>query len=1096
MGEMLKNRIDELKKEQFTYKPASLQFSQEQLIINTEPDCVSEGSLIVRSLDGTKVNGSVYTSHWRFWCVQTEFHGSVAELLYRFDSTGMRSGDTICGHLSIVSDAGEYRIPFAATAEMHMVTTSEGKLRSVSSFLTLANLDTELAFQAFSQPSFIQTLKNDDVKYLRWYEGFVKNGITYEAMTGFLGITGEYHEPAAQKSLRAELKQAYNRQNIDYAKREYRRKIVRLSELYLRFRGMKLPVQQWAKSTRETLDELSEYGVHADLFYMMGVHTLLIEGETDQARARLNAYVDSHYDLQSNQELYGYYLYLCAMLRRSSSFLVQACQRIRVLYARRPQSILLLWVLLMMDEELLNDYVEKIRLMEEQYERGVHSPFIYIEAAMLYRQDPLLIGELSDYEMQVLFFAQRFELISPEMMKRIASLSMHNKEFSPMLFQLLVNCYEQYPDRTTVHAICTLLIKGNKTGEEYFVWYARGVEHDLRITRLYDFFLYSVKEDMDQPLGEGVLQYLRYNQDIDYRKKSFLFANLYKFQSMYPELYEQYYQDMVDFTVYQLGKGRINRHLILLYQNLVDRRFVGSRTAYAIIDYIFSYWLSDIPKQYTAVVVREPAFSTEHVIPVVDQEAVVPVYSTDACVYYQTADGRRVGIPDIYEQNRWFLKEELLGACEQYCPNHPAILLGRGERLVSDPGEQWKSTALELMEMPALSESFRQELMQQLMQHFYDEYDLDSMSWCLDNVDLYKMPEEYRIPDVERLILQGDYARAGEYVFRCGCEGIDPKLLVRLCSRLIGLAEFAWEERLIAVCLSVFEQGKYDEVMLTYLLEYGAGDTACLLRLWEAGQQFGLDTYLIEERILRQALYSGFFQSKLYQVFEEYYRRPGSSELVLAFLTALSGEVLMKGLTADRRLFVWIGKELSRGEELNRTCRLAWLYGLSRFPELSEHDQTRAERILSEFTKRGSYFPFYRNLPAGVCADGLFGEKEYIEYRTSPAARVFCYFRNGETADGLCGEEMEQPYPGVFVRECTVFEGDEWPYYLVEFCGGEARLVKNGIIRRTSAAGSENSRYQKLNQVLTAAEADRETLLENYIKEQYMAEQLFRAKVF
>lgn len=1094
MGEMLKDRMEELRNERLTYKTTTLCLSEEQLIINTEPDCVSEGNLLVRSSDGSKVHGRVYTSHWRLACVQTEFHGSVAELLYRFDSTGMRSGDTICGSLSIVSDAGEYIVPFAATAEMHMVTTSEGKLRSVSAFLTLANMDTELAFQAFSQPFFVQTLKNDDEKYLRWYEGFIQNGITYDAMMGFLGITGGYREATERKSLRAELKQAYNRRNIDYARREYRRKIVRLSTLYLQFRGMKLPAGDWARTTREILGELSQYGVYQDLFYMMEVHTLLIEGETDQARIKLNEYVDSHYDIKSSQELYGYYLYLCAMLRRSSSFLVQACQRIRVLHSRRPQSVLLLWVLLMMDEELLHDYVEKIRLMEEQYERGVHSPFIYIEAAMLYRQDPLLIRELSDYEMQVLFFAQRFQLISPEMMQRISSLSMHNKEFSPMLYQLLVNCYEQYPDKTTVHAICTLLIKGNKVGEEYFIWYARGVEQELRITRLYDFFLYSVKEDMDRPLGEDVLQYLRYNQDIDYRKKSFLFANLYKFQSTYPDLYEQYYQDMVDFTVYQLGKGRINRHLILLYQNLVDRRFVGARTAYAIVDYIFSYWLSEIPAQYTSVVVREPAFTGERVIPVTDREAVVPVYSTDACVYYQTAEGTRVGIPDIYEKNRWFLKEDLLQVCEQYCPNHPALLLGRGERLVSDPGEQWKSCALELMEMPALSEAFRQQMLQQLTQHFYDNYDLDALSWCLDQLDLLRMPEAYRVRDAELLILQGNYERAGEYVFRCGCERMDPKLLVRLCSRLIGLAEFAWEERLTAICMSVFEQGKYDEVMLTYLVEYASGDTASLLRLWEAGQRFGLDTYMLEERILRQALQSRFFQSKIFRVFEEYYRRPGNSELIAAFLTAFSGEVLIRRMEADRRLFVWIGKELLAGEELNATCRLAWLYGISCYPELSEEDLPLAKRILSEFTRRGSYFAFYRNLPPALSEDGLFCEKEYIEYRTSPTARVFCYHRNAD-AGALCGEEMEQSYPGVFVRECAVFETEEMPYYLVEVERNEARLVKNGAVRHTTDQSVSGSRYQKINKILTAKASDRESLLEEYVIEQYMTEQLFRKKV-
>lgn len=46
--------------------------------------------------------------------------------------------------------------------------------------------------------------------------------------------------------------------------------------------------------------------------------------------------------------------------------------------------------------------------------------------------------------------------------------------------------------RSCLPAICSLLIKGNKSGPEYYLWYRRGVEQELRVTRLYEYYMMSV----------------------------------------------------------------------------------------------------------------------------------------------------------------------------------------------------------------------------------------------------------------------------------------------------------------------------------------------------------------------------------------------------------------------------------------------------------------------------------------------------------------------------------------------------------------------------------------------------------------------------
>ena len=54
--------------------------------------------------------------------------------------------------------------------------------------------------------------------------------------------------------------------------------------------------------------------------------------------------------------------------------------------------------------------------------------------------------------------------------------------------------------RQLLHAICSILIRGSQRGKELFPWFAKGVEADVRLTRLYDYYLYTLPEDFEGPL--------------------------------------------------------------------------------------------------------------------------------------------------------------------------------------------------------------------------------------------------------------------------------------------------------------------------------------------------------------------------------------------------------------------------------------------------------------------------------------------------------------------------------------------------------------------------------------------------------------------
>ena len=88
--------------------------------------------------------------------------------------------------------------------------------------------------------------------------------------------------------------------------------------------------------------------------------------------------------------------------------------------------------------------------------------------------------------------------------------------------------------------VCSLLIKGSKTGPDAFTWYQMGVESHLRITNLYEYYMASVDLDAVLELPKVILMYFSFQSNLDYEHSAFLYAYLLKHRKDYEELYEHY----------------------------------------------------------------------------------------------------------------------------------------------------------------------------------------------------------------------------------------------------------------------------------------------------------------------------------------------------------------------------------------------------------------------------------------------------------------------------------------------------------------------------------------------------------------------------
>ena len=87
-------------------------------------------------------------------------------------------------------------------------------------------------------------------------------------------------------------------------------------------------------------------------------------------------------------------------------------------------------------------------MLEEQFRQGCRSPVLYIEAWNLIAANPALLMRLGGFELQVLYYAAKKEILSSDVIIQIVYLAQKTKIYSARLFEILKVCYRSHRPET------------------------------------------------------------------------------------------------------------------------------------------------------------------------------------------------------------------------------------------------------------------------------------------------------------------------------------------------------------------------------------------------------------------------------------------------------------------------------------------------------------------------------------------------------------------------------------------------------------------------------------------------------------------------
>lgn len=872
-----------------------------------------------------------------------------------------------------------------------------------------------------------------------------------------------------------------------------------LCENYLNFRWNRINLNRYLEDSEDLLAQMPDAG-SKKLVEFIRTHLAIISGKNQLAGQMLDSLAQEEEVLKKNSAVdYCTYLYLNALFNKDDETIKNATETIRNYYENGYYDWRILWFLLYTDKRYDKNKNNKLLDIKEQFENGCHSPILYYEAVCIFNEEPFLLRDLGEFEIQILNFGIRNWLLSKDAAQQYTYLANKKKTFHPIIFHSLVKLYDEYKTAEILTAICCLLIKGLKKSVKYFEWYRLGVEAQLRITELYEYYIYSIDETRKEPLAEPVLLYFIYNSNLNEKKKAYLYSNIILNKEINESIYRTYYKRMEVFAAKQLEAHHISHNLTTLYQEFLNNNIPGGEMSNYLPYVLFQHELICENPNMVGVTVIHRELEVEENQPLNEGKALIDIYTSNAEVFFIDASGNRFEASVSYKLNPLMPIEKYENNCVEYT-NHPMLLLHLFDRYQNNRTINEKAIALrkQVLKIEGLKERYLNTCLQTLIEYYYENNDEDQLENYLGQIDLSMMNTEYRIRFIEFMMNRDFYNKTLEALKLFGYENIAVNRLVRLCSQWLTNARMDNDkELLLKLCLYVFRKGKYDETILQYLVNSYKGPTGEMYGLWKAAKGFDLETHKLEERLITQMLFAESYVQDSFLIFNEYYKQVTNHLLVRAFLTFYAYKYLVHDRVINTELFPVMKRE--QNYEENDICLLAWIKYCSSRRDLTESELKFIEYSIYRLEKKKIVLPFFTMFRTAIkIPEGLI-DKCFVEYTTDPLKQVYIHYRllKENAAEDYITERLPDIFMGIHGKEFILFYHEILQYYITEEYGEEVTITESFHLQFDQVnTEEEESKYNQINLMLVAIEMrDEKTLLdicEQYVKAQYMISKCFQ----
>lgn len=1175
----MKRRINELLNENFTYEPAKLQITPQELTGKIRLQEQFRAKIAVNCPAGALIHAFVYSTNPRMTVNPEIFTGRRETLQCKADLKGLDFGDVVEGELVVCTTMGEQRVPYRLEIAGEEKERETVRQMTPEEFALLAKEDFGQAYILFTSGQFRTMLERWGDFSQALYEGIVGQSVTYHSLEQFL-VGMNLKEPVqitlASDSVflrnpetleREELMLTKNtwgfasiqitcdapfltierpqitteefvgstcsvgyilnkeylhagrnfaritvrsqcraqecvvevRNCADIAPGQMRRRrkqeIVQLMNAYIDWRAGRTGTKEWSGISLLSIENAKRNGETHLFFDLYRAYLLLCAGDETEGQIQLQTVTERKKEL-TEAPWKGFYLYLTTFENDDKEYNEYVREEIQRLFLENQENWLLQLLMLRVNEKMFRNDSEKLDAVRRQYACGCKSPALYLEAWEILKREPLMLRSLEGFEVHLLRFLCRERLLDREICGQAAQLACRAVFYQPLLYDVLCRCFEAYPSKNLLTAICSLLMKGHKTAPKYAKWFDLGIRQDVRLAGMYEYYAQTMQDLSVRTLPPAVRMYFSYNNTLSNAGKAAVYANIIRSRAGDEETFEAYRPVMERFMEEALMQGRVSDDLALIYEALLTRYVMTPELADGLANAFFTYEITVASPQIRHVVAVHRQLHREQRVSVSDAKAYVQIFSSDCCILLEDQDGMRYALPELSVRRKLLTRPIFEEYCREMEKEPQAFLLYDccSSRESTDVTEENAARFVQMMTMHQIRESYRKMLQKKLLVYYTEHPRSASVEAYLAHAD-YALLTKSHMKELAEL-LTGENRCEEAYALVCSgkAEKVEAKTLVRLCSFMLTEQEQQEDAQLLALCMRCFNANVYDEAVLKYLLHYYEGPLDVMKALWQAGQRFLLEDFALEEKILVMILFLREGMADTEDIFTSYLKKDGKEKLCRAYVIWMSYCYFVKEISVRQPVFAYIEQRMLGELVSPQICELAILrrYVAARKRGAGQH--TWMLRLLEKYAERGMHFAFYKELPNALLRRYHLHDKYILEYRTNPANHVtLCWQLND-------GREKRVPmnhiYEGIFVKEFTLFYNDRLKWHIcVEEQEAQETDEQVYVCGRRSTRGS-TGKYELLNRLTEAAgkkdEAQIAQIRAQYQGQQYFVDELFR----
>lgn len=1197
----MKEKLTKFSRGVFQYKKPSLLFSQESIEFSLEAGKVYEGNFTITTKAGIPIKGILSKTDHFLKLSKTSFTGTEAKIDFTYDATNLPAGETHVGTIQVISNCGEYEIPFVAKVEVPYFMTELGKIRDLFQFANLAKKDWLGALKLFKSEQFAKKLLAHDSKNEVLYHSLMKSISTSHAMEEFLisihkkvrinltvdksfieysnveesledkivfhkdnwgyceihvGTDVDFIEPE-HKIIWSEnfignsfnlkflvrkdklnpgsnighitLKTQYQsftveviahgekeevkedkKENLSYVEQG---NLISLTQNYLNFRMGRIAVEQYVTEMRQLLTQIYDSG-NKELYYFLKGHLAVSVGEEDEIEECFQ-YMDEEKAKweEENSTYYCAYQYLYAMKDRAPEKIEEASVAIEACYEKEPDNWRIFWFLMNVNQVYMSDARKRFEELKRLLQVGVKSNIIYHEMSSIYKMYPAFLKDATAESIPVINWMIRENCMTEEV-KQFYLLEVSKlKKFHPVVYHCLEKLYEEKPGVEVLQTILSMLVRAQKVGVGYFKWYELGVEQQVRILQLYEYYMYCVEDDLNRELPESLLTYFVMNCTLPDKKRAFLYANILRHQEEYErELVEKYREQIKEFTLKEIEKHAMNPFLAILYEELCkeSEREEGVKRHLPYVMFLHELRCNN-PEMIGVVVVHEEV--TEEVYtPLEDGMAQVAIYTDSAQIFLVDRKNNRYSKTIEYCLQKYLSLDEYAKECFMYAQENGMLLLYLYEQLEIYHNNAQTALALRkrLLLLEELKPSFHWSCYVKLVNYYYETSQVALLDTMLGQVEMEYLSPEDRVRMMELCILRGLDEELEPLFEQYGYDKLSPKRVLVYCMKqLKNHVEQEFTPVFGEMCYYALAQGKHDRTITEFLCEHFIGNVSQLLQLWDVAKNYEIPCHELEEQIVSQSLFVEMETKKIevLDVFLRYNQYDEKDKLVIrAYLAYQSYQYLLKDEVIHAKLQHIVKEYISLNQCM--IINLAYLKLLSQKESLEEQEREYVEIQIQELVKQQIAPAFFSSFKKHVSLPYELANKYLVEYRGDSESKVILHY----SYDGkhYKDEVIENMYQGLYVKRFILFHGDTLSYYfsekkiteknvaekqVAEQNGQEEKQTDVVTIRYEDDMSETDSEYSLLNSLLVAKEMqDSKTVLE--LMKQYVTAKTIMSEHF